>query len=289
MSDLVLVHLYPRLLRTYGDRGNVLVLARRAEWRGFSVRIDEVDLGDPLPEDAGLVLLGGGTDRVQEIIGADLAAKHGQLEAAAARGSVILGICGGYQFLGRRYVTPEGRSIDGLSMLDVETHASERRIIGRVHARATLWGSTFDLAGFENHGGRTTLGPAAAPLAVVPRGDGNDGRTGTEGAVQGTIVGDPGEPGVRRHAAGSRAAARHRGRPARAARRRGRAPGPPGGPATPAGPPGRRAGRAHRQKPALRTIASGPSDRSSCRGTARGDFRWSIRCSASAASRCSSS
>src|SRR5205823_5076612 len=144
---------------------------------------------EPLPEDANLVLLGGGTDRVQEIIGADLAAKHGQLEEAADRGAVILGICGGYQFLGRRYVTPEGRSIDGLSMLDVETRASERRIIGRVHARATLWGATFDLAGFENHGGRTTLGPKAAPLAAVPRGGGNDGRTGTEGAVQDTIVG----------------------------------------------------------------------------------------------------
>jgi len=189
MSDLVIVHLYPRLLRTYGDRGNVLALARRAGWRGFDVRIDDVELGEPLSPDAGIVLLGGGTDRVQEIIGADLASRRAELGDAAARGALILGICGGYQFLGRRYVMPDGRSIDGLGLLDVETVSSERRIIGRVKASATLWGSRFDLVGFENHGGRTTLGAAATPLASVPRGGGNDGRDGTEGAVQDTIVG----------------------------------------------------------------------------------------------------
>ena len=189
MSDLVIVHLYPRLLRTYGDRGNVLALTRRAEWRGFTVRVDDVDLGDPLPPDANLVLLGGGTDRVQEIVGADLAARQQELTDAAERGAVILGICGGYQFLGRRYVTPEGRAIDGLGLLDLETVASERRIIGRVHARGRLWGREFDLVGFENHGGRTALGPHATPLASVHRGGGNDGRSGAEGAVQGTVVG----------------------------------------------------------------------------------------------------
>ena len=189
-ADLVVVHLYPRLLRTYGDRGNVLTLARRAEWRGFQVRLVDVEVGEPLPPDAGLVVLGGGTDRVQEIIGADLASRRAELGDAAARGAVILGICGGYQFLGRRYVTLEGRSIEGLGLLDVETVARARRIIGRVNkAHAALWGREFDLVGFENHGGRTSLGPQATPLARVPRGGGNDGRDGTEGAVQGTILG----------------------------------------------------------------------------------------------------
>jgi lipid II isoglutaminyl synthase (glutamine-hydrolysing) len=189
VSCLVIVHLYPRLLRTYGDRGNVLALARRAEWRGFDVRIDDVDIGEPLPSDANLVLLGGGTDRVQGIIGADLAGRRRELADAAARGAVILGICGGYQLLGRHYVTPEGDAIEGLGLLDVQTVASDRRIIGRVHARARLWGHEFDMVGFENHGGRTTLGPSAEPLASVVRGGGNDGRDGTEGAVQGTVVG----------------------------------------------------------------------------------------------------
>jgi lipid II isoglutaminyl synthase (glutamine-hydrolysing) len=189
VSCLVIVHLYPRLLRTYGDRGNVLALARRAEWREFDVRIDDVDIGEPLPSDANLVLLGGGTDRVQGIIGADLAGRRRELGDAAARGAVILGICGGYQLLGRHYVTPEGNAIEGLGLLDVQTVASDRRIIGRVHVRARLWGHEFDMVGFENHGGRTTLGPSAEPLASVVRGGGNDGRDGTEGAVQGTVVG----------------------------------------------------------------------------------------------------
>ena len=111
MSDLVLVHLYPRLLRTYGDRGNVLSLVRRAEWRGFSVRVDEVGIGEPIPPEANLVLLGGGTDRVQEIVGPDLRRRGDELRGAADRGAVILGVCGGYQFLGTRYVLPDGRAL----------------------------------------------------------------------------------------------------------------------------------------------------------------------------------
>jgi lipid II isoglutaminyl synthase (glutamine-hydrolysing) len=189
VADLVLVHLYPRLLRTYGDRGNVLALARRAEWRGFRVHIEEVSIGERIPSDAGLILLGGGTDRVQEIIGADLAERRGELREAAARGAVILGVCGGYQFLGTRYVMPEGRAIDGLGLLDVETRASERRIIGRIRGRAELWGRSFELVGFENHGGRTALGRDVRPLASVPRRQGNNGRDGTEGAVDGSVVG----------------------------------------------------------------------------------------------------
>jgi CobQ-like glutamine amidotransferase family enzyme len=189
MTDLVVVHLYPRLLRTYGDRGNVLALVRRAEWRGFRVRVEEVGLAEPLPATAGLVLLGGGTDRVQEIVGPDLRRRAGELRRAADRGAVIFGVCGGYQFLGSRYVLPDGRAIEGMGILDVETTASPKRIVGRVHGHGRLWGRPFDLVGFENHGGRTTLGDGVHPLASVPRGQGNDGRDGTEGAVQGTCVG----------------------------------------------------------------------------------------------------
>src|SRR5436190_19891938 len=94
-ADLVLAHLYPDLLRTYGDRGNVLALARRAEWRGFAVRVDAVTRGDHLPSDADVVFMGGGTDRVQEIIGADLRSRASELADAAARGAVVVGGCGG--------------------------------------------------------------------------------------------------------------------------------------------------------------------------------------------------
>jgi len=187
--DLVIAHLYADLLRTYGDRGNVLALARRAEWRGLTVDVREVGRGEALPASTRIVLMGGGTDRVQEIIGDDLLGRAGELEDAAATGAVIIGICGGYQFLGRRYVDARGEAIEGLGLLDAETIAGEGRIVGNVRAEATLGESTFELFGFENHGGRTRLGPAARPLADVPPGQGNNGEDRTEGAVQGTVVG----------------------------------------------------------------------------------------------------
>ena len=112
-ADLLLVHLYPDLLMTYGDRGNVLTLTRRASWRGFSVEVVEVSRGEPIPEDADLVMIGGGSDRVQHLIGADLAARGDPLRALAARGAVILGICGGYQLLGHRYTATDGADVGG--------------------------------------------------------------------------------------------------------------------------------------------------------------------------------
>ncbi len=187
--DLRITHLYPDLLRTYGDRGNLLALARRSEWRGFSVQIEPVGRGDRMASRPDIVLIGGGTDRVQEAIGEDLLARRDALADAVADGTVILGICGGYQLLGHRYVDAEGREIPGLGLLDAETRAGSPRIIGRVRAEGALWGRSFELFGFENHGGRTVLGQAATALAVVPKKQGNNGEDGTEGAVQGLIVG----------------------------------------------------------------------------------------------------
>jgi lipid II isoglutaminyl synthase (glutamine-hydrolysing) len=187
--DLRIVHLYPDVLRTYGDSGNVLALERRATWRGFAVEVTAVSRGERIPPDAGVIFLGGGTDRVQEAIGEDLAGRRPELLEATERRAVVVGVCGGYQFLGRRYVTADGTSIDGLGLLDVETAAGDDRLIGRVRATARLWDQEFELAGFENHGGRTTLGPDAEPLAVVDMGGGNNGEDGGEGAVQGNVVG----------------------------------------------------------------------------------------------------
>jgi CobQ-like glutamine amidotransferase family enzyme len=188
-ADLVIVHLYPDLLRTYGDRGNVLTLERRAAWRGFRVAVVSVSRGERIPPRPGLVFLGGGTDRIQEAIGEDLARRGPELAQAADRGAVVFGVCGGYQFLGGVYASAEGVEIEGLGLLDAETRAGEDRLIGRVTATARLWGEEFELVGFENHGGRTTLAPSATPLATVQRGGGNNGVDGTEGAVQGTVVG----------------------------------------------------------------------------------------------------
>jgi lipid II isoglutaminyl synthase (glutamine-hydrolysing) len=187
--DLVIVHLYPDLLMTYGDRGNVLALAKRAQWRGFSVRIAGVSRGEPLPKVADLILIGGGSDRVQVLVGEDLLARRAQLREHAAAGRVLLGVCGGYQLMGERYTAVDGEIVEGLGILDVSTLAGSGRIIGRVRARANYGDRSFPLTGFENHAGRTTLGEGAMPLAAVAKGQGNNGADGTEGAYQGSAVG----------------------------------------------------------------------------------------------------
>ncbi len=187
--DLVIVHLYPDLLMSYGDRGNVLTLARRAEWRGFSVRVIGVTRGEPLPTTVDIILIGGGSDRIQGLVGDDLARRAGGFADLVGGNTVILGVCAGYQLLGHRYVGVDGGEVRGLGLLDVTTRAGTARIVGRVSARASFDDRSFDVSGFENHAGRTFLGPAASPLCSVPKGKGNNGIDGTEGAVNGTVVG----------------------------------------------------------------------------------------------------
>src|SRR5207245_11118103 len=133
------------------DSANLLPRARRAEGRGFSVEVAGVTLGERLPRQPGVIVIGGGTDRIQEVVAKDLLARRAELEAAIADGAVLLGVCGGYQFLGAHYALAQGRIIEGLALLDVHTVAEAGRIVGRVVADATLWGREFELVGFENH------------------------------------------------------------------------------------------------------------------------------------------
>ena len=188
-TSLLIVNLYPDLLRSYGDRGNVLVLTRRAEWRGISVRVVGVTRGERIPAATDLIVMGGGSDSVQALAGPDLVARRGEIANLVAGGTVVFGICGGYQLLGHEYVGVDGETITGLGLLDVTTTAGRERLVGRVSTRATFAGKSFDVAGFENHAGRTTLGAGASPLAAVPVGQGNNGRDRTEGAVNGNVVG----------------------------------------------------------------------------------------------------
>ena len=188
--------LYPDLMNIYADRGNLLVLERRCRWRGIGFELHASGLGEEL--DGGrhdLFYIGGGQDRDQELCAADLLAnKRAGLHAAAARGAVILGVCGGYQLLGHSY-TLGSEEIGGVSLLDVRTVRSEEpRLIGNVAIEVALPGEAGDgagrvLAGFENHAGHTRLGPAQQALGRVLRGHGNDGHSGLEGAIAGNTIG----------------------------------------------------------------------------------------------------
>jgi lipid II isoglutaminyl synthase (glutamine-hydrolysing) len=186
VDKLRIVHLYPDLLRTYGDRGNVMVLAQRARWRDIGAEVIPVSRGEVIPP-CEIVFIGGGSDRIQRAIGTDLLARTTELRDLSVSGTVVFTVCGGYQLLGHEYRLPDGTSLAGMGLLDVTTVAGKTRLIGKVLARQLPDGD--DLMGFENHGGRTYLGSSAQPLARVVRGGGNNGSDGTEGAVQGTLIG----------------------------------------------------------------------------------------------------
>ena len=185
--DLRIAHLYPDLMNIYGDRGNVLALAQRARWRDIAVEVRAFTAGMAFDADwPDFWFFGGGQDQGQDIVGADLAGANGAaLKASLANGAAALAICGGYQLLGHEYVPENAPAIPGLGVLDVRTRAGTLRFVGNLVAE------TPDgvLVGFENHSGRTYLGPNAKPLGAVVVGNGNNGEDKTEGAVQGKIVG----------------------------------------------------------------------------------------------------
>jgi CobQ-like glutamine amidotransferase family enzyme len=181
-----LVHLYPREMNIYGDTGNVLVLRRRLEWRDLPVEVVPVNVGDPIPNDADIVLGGGGQDAAQGEIGQDFAARGAQLRAMADDGVVMLTICGSYQMLGHEFVTHEGVRIAGVGVLDVTTQGQPVRLIGNNVVETPDAGR---LVGYENHSGLTTLGPGVRPLGRTQHGRGNNGRDGTEGAVRDNVIG----------------------------------------------------------------------------------------------------
>jgi lipid II isoglutaminyl synthase (glutamine-hydrolysing) len=184
--------LYPDLMNIYADRGNLLVLERRCVWRGIGFELHASGLGEALDAAiADIFYIGGGQDRDQRLCAADLIAnKREGLRDAAASGAVVLGVCGGYQLLGHSYVLDE-EEIDGVGLLDAQTVRSPgSRLIGNVAIEVALGdGGSGILAGFENHGGRTRLGPGQASLGRVIKGFGNDGRSGFEGAVRGNTIG----------------------------------------------------------------------------------------------------
>ena len=185
--ELRIGHLYPDLMSIYGDRGNVLALSQRARWRGIEVAVRPHTLGDTVDSDwADLWFFGGGQDQGQDLVGADLGGPTGDaLRRSIEGGAAVFSVCGGYQLLGREYLPEAGPAIPGLGVLDVTTRAGTERFVGNLLGTS----GSDTLIGFENHSGRTYLGPAAMPLARVIVGHGNNGEDKTEGAVQGKLIG----------------------------------------------------------------------------------------------------
>jgi CobQ-like glutamine amidotransferase family enzyme len=185
-STLGLVWVYPDLLSTYGDRGNLLVLQRRARLRGIEAEAISVNADEPVPRSGDIYLMGGGED-LPQILAARRLATDGGLAAAAQAGAVVLAVCAGYQVVGTEFGGSEGEPVPGLGILDIRSGRGERRGVGEIVADVDPELGVPRLTGFENHQGVTRLGPSVRPLATVTAGVGNG--DGTEGAYAGKVVG----------------------------------------------------------------------------------------------------
>lgn len=186
LKPVTILHLYPEELNIYGDRGNILTLIQRLEWRGYSTKLVTAGVGDsPAIEQADIIFGGGGQDRGQIAVGKDLQRHKKALHAAAKAGTPMLTICGTYQLFGRDFTTLDGNVIPGIGIFKARTMGSRLRMIGNVVIEASVG----RLVGFENHSGRTLLEEGQQPLGTVIQGYGNDGRSGYEGAITNNVYG----------------------------------------------------------------------------------------------------
>jgi CobQ-like glutamine amidotransferase family enzyme len=177
--------IYPAVLGTYGDGGNALVLTERLRWRGIAAETVAVEIDEPLPREVDLYVLGGGEDSAQTLAVSRLS--DGALASAADRGVPVFAVCAGFQILGETFLEGSGKVHPGLGLIDCRTDRLEgTRAVGELLTDSEIAG-VGTLTGYENHGGRTVLGAAAAPLASVRSGVGN-GAGGVDGAIQGSVI-----------------------------------------------------------------------------------------------------
>jgi CobQ-like glutamine amidotransferase family enzyme len=164
---------YPELLGTYGDRGNAVVLVQRLRWRGHDAELVEVTAGAPIPDSLDVYLFGGGEDDPQVMASAGMRASRSAIDRARAGGAAVLAVCAGFQLIGHSYEAADGTMIDGLDLVDAVTRAGPNRLIGELVVEPDP--PLPVLTGFENHGGRTTLGPSERPLGRVLARNGTGG------------------------------------------------------------------------------------------------------------------
>lgn len=178
-KTITVLQLYPRDMNIYGDWGNALVIKRRLQWHGYTPRLIEYNPGDVFPDDVDMILGGGGQDSGQDKIQQDLLGIGDKLHQLADDDVPMLMICGLYQLFGKFFKTQDGHIIEGIGLLDIETHAGPERLIGNIVTKSHEFG---DIIGYENHSGQTFLGKGVQPLGTVIKGAGNNGQDGTEGA-----------------------------------------------------------------------------------------------------------
>ena len=181
-----ILQLYPQDMNIYGDHGNVLVLKRRLEWYGYEPIVTEYNVGDDFPKTVDIVIGGGGQDSGQEKIHKDLMKIAPKLRELADNNVPILVVCGLYQLFGNFFQTSKNTRLEGIGILDVETHGTNERLIGNIVTSTESFG---EIIGYENHSGQTTLGQNVQPFATVIKGAGNNSQDGHEGARYKNVIG----------------------------------------------------------------------------------------------------
>jgi hypothetical protein len=192
---LIIGWLYPDLMSTYGDRGNIIVLQKRAKWRDIDTEIINLSVGSSPKElaNSDLIFMGGAQDRQQKIVADDFRKGKSEMLKYMIEDFVPgLYICGAYQFLGKYYKEADGNIIEGLDILDLYTEnpgINVPRLIGNIVLKSTFLLENTTIVGFENHGGRTYLGKKVKPFGQVLKGYGNNGVDGTEGIIYKNTIG----------------------------------------------------------------------------------------------------
>ena len=185
---LRIAHLYPSLLNVAGDGGNLIAIARRAEWRGIPVEVVAVEKGEtPDFRKFDVVLFHGGQDVEMAVAAEDFAKKAPSLREAVDEGVLVFAVCAGLQLLGHRYISNAGEEMVGAGILDLETRGGPQRFMQHAAFEVTIDGATETVVGFENHSGLTELGPGCEAFGRVIAGAGNNGKDGLEGARAGNV------------------------------------------------------------------------------------------------------
>jgi lipid II isoglutaminyl synthase (glutamine-hydrolysing) len=202
-KSLTIGWLYPDLMSTYGDRGNIMVLQKRCLWRGIKTEIVNIDQNTSENElkNVNILFGGGAQDKEQNLVINDLVKKSGIIKELIENNVPSLFVCGSPQLLGKYYEPAFGKRIEGLGIFDITSvHPGPQkdRLIGNVIAKIN-WENLIhqpsaishqpSIVGFENHGGRTILGKNAKPFATVIKGFGNNGEDGTEGVIYKNAIG----------------------------------------------------------------------------------------------------
>jgi lipid II isoglutaminyl synthase (glutamine-hydrolysing) len=183
--QLTINHFFPKKLNLYADRGNIITLQKRCEWRGITSKVVEVHtIEDANVAEADILIIGGGSDREQSLVTDELTKIQNELKAAIEDGVSCLAICGGYQFLGDYYQLPDGNKLSGLQLFDFYTISKPGRLTGNILLNSGKFGK---IVGFENHGGRTYH--SYRPLGEVVKGQGNNSEDGKEGIHYKNLVG----------------------------------------------------------------------------------------------------